>query len=107
APWQYLLPSKRKGSPAEPFQAFRLQLAIMLKDMRYMQLRFPSAPTAEVLATDARTCEGVDDQSIDLVLTSPPYANNYDYADATRLEMSFLGEIRQWGDLQAAVRDRL
>src|SRR5205085_2767798 len=40
-------------------------------------------------------------------VTSPPYANNYDYADATRLEMTFLGEIDSWGDLQQAVRERL
>ena len=39
-----------------------------------------------------------------LVITSPPYANNYDYADATRLEMAFMGEIRGWGDLQETVQ---
>ena len=42
-----------------------------------------------------------------LVITSPPYANNYDYADATRLEMAFMGEIRGWGDLQETVRRHL
>jgi hypothetical protein len=42
-----------------------------------------------------------------LVITSPPYANNYDYADATRLEMTFMGEIRGWGDLHKAVRQHL
>lgn len=41
------------------------------------------------------------------MITSPPYANNYDYADATRLEMSFLGEVYGWGDLQDAVRKHL
>jgi hypothetical protein len=40
-------------------------------------------------------------------VTSPPYPNNYDYADATRLEMSFLREITGWGDLQATVRHLL
>jgi len=40
-------------------------------------------------------------------MRSPPYANNYDYADATRLEMAFLGEIRGWGDLQQTVRRHL
>ena len=34
----------------------------------------------------------------------PPYANNYDYADATRLEMSFFGDIQGWGDLQETAR---
>lgn len=31
------------------------------------------------------------DQKANLVITSPPYPNNYDYADATRLEMMFWG----------------
>jgi hypothetical protein len=41
------------------------------------------------------------------VITSPPYPNNYDYADATRLEMSFFEEVRGWGDLQETVRKHL
>ena len=52
-------------------------------------------------------CDGVAEQWADLVVTSPPYANNYDYADATRLEMTFLGEINGWADLQGAVRKGL
>ena len=43
----------------------------------------------------------------DLVITSPPYANNYDYADATRLEMTFWGDINGWADLQDNVRKHL
>jgi hypothetical protein len=64
-------------------------------------------PTAQLLQSDARTCEGVPDNSVNLVVTSPPYANNYDYADATRLEMTFMREIDSWGDLQGAVRRHL
>jgi hypothetical protein len=41
------------------------------------------------------------------VVTSPPYPNNYDYADATRLEMCFFGEVEGWGDLQLKVRSAL
>ena len=42
-----------------------------------------------------------------LVITSPPYPNNYDYADATRLEMIFWGDIAGWSDLQPKVRKYL
>ena len=52
-----------------------------------------SSPRALVCREDARECEGVPDGWADLVVTSPPYANNYDYADATRLEMTFLRDI--------------
>jgi DNA modification methylase len=53
---------------------------------------------------DARACDGVPDSSVDLVITSPPYANNYDYADAMRLEMTFFGEVDGWADLHHKVR---
>lgn len=64
-------------------------------------------PGGRVLYSDARTCSDIADESISLVVTSPPYSNNYDYADATRLEMTFYGEIGGWGDLQKKVRRHL
>jgi hypothetical protein len=64
-------------------------------------------PRSTLIRGDARTCEGVPDDWADLVITSPPYPNNYDYADATRLEMSFMKEINGWGDLQQKIRSNL
>lgn len=105
APWQYLLPSKRKRNPAEPFAAFDAQTRSMARDM--VAFRAQAQPRALMLEADARTLDGVSSDSVDLVVTSPPYANNYDYADATRLEMAFFREIDGWGDLQRTVRDHL
>lgn len=44
-----------------------------------VETRLASAPPARVLEGDARRLEGVDDRSIDLVVTSPPYPGVYDY----------------------------
>ncbi len=66
-----------------------------------------SGPRSRLVLSDARTCEGVPTDFAELVVTSPPYPNNYDYADATRLEMSFMREVRGWGDLQESVRKYL
>jgi hypothetical protein len=63
-----------------------------------------SAMPIHLLQSDARTCEGIASNSVNLVVTSPPYPNNYDYADATRLEMSFMQEVTGWGDLHDKVR---
>ena len=65
------------------------------------------AEKGELLCGDARNFPQVQDRSVDLVITSPPYANNYDYADATRFEMSFWEEISSWGDLHESVRKYL
>jgi hypothetical protein len=105
APWQYILPSKTKKSPLEPLSAFRVMAEIIATDMKMVGQTAMSQST--LFQSDARTCKGVLDNFANLVITSPPYANNYDYADATRLEMCFMGEIKGWGDLQTVVRQHL
>ena len=106
AQWQYILPSKTKAKPANVFDAFEAQVSAMCADMTSAQLRSTKA-RSKIIASDARTLVGVGKNTVDLVITSPPYANNYDYADATRLEMTFWGEIDSWGDLHDAVRKYL
>ncbi|MEZ4831648.1 MAG: hypothetical protein R2873_06520 [Caldilineaceae bacterium] len=45
---------------------------------------------AQIIEGDARESASViAENSVDAVITSPPYANNYDYADALRFEMTF------------------
>jgi hypothetical protein len=106
AQWQYVLPNKTKARSIDPLKAFRSKIKLMATDMRLRQ-RSPLGPQSVLHFGDARECSGIEDRWADLVITSPPYANNYDYADATRLEMSFFGEIGGWGDLQEAVRKHL
>ncbi len=105
APWQYVLPGRRKTVPPPPEAAIRQTIKMMAADIRLMAER--AQPLARLELDDARTCKTIPDNWAELVITSPPYANNYDYADATRLEMAFLGEIRGWGDLQETVRRHL
>lgn len=62
---------------------------------------------AIVYQGDARNCDHIHSNSIELIITSPPYINNFDYADATRFEMTFWGEVQGWGDLQDNVRKYL
>lgn len=102
AQWQYVLPRKPKKNPEEPFPAFDAMAERMARDMRRLRNAVP-AP-ARLLRGDARACEGVPNGYATLVVSSPPYPNNYDYADATRLEMCFFGEIHGWGELQDAAR---
>ncbi|PKW14132.1 hypothetical protein [Saccharopolyspora spinosa] len=99
AQWQYVLPNKTKSRVAEPLTAFEARVEVFAQDMWAMRSR-RSAPEGKIVEADARTLDGVPDGWADLILTSPPYANNFDYADATRLEQSFLGEITGWGDLK-------
>jgi DNA modification methylase len=103
AQWQYILPNKQKSRINEPFDALEKQIAMMKADISQMQSLVRSSQVT-FLQEDARSLKSIPDKLIDLVITSPPYANNYDYADATRLEMTFWGEIDSWGDLHETVR---
>ncbi len=99
ASWQYVLPNKAKAKTIPPYEAFALQCEKMAADMRGRQER-GLTERGTILLSDARECAGIADATINLVVTSPPYTNNYDYADATRLEMSFFGDVQGWGDLK-------
>ena len=105
ASWQYLLPERHKTRTKQPFAAFEEMVNIIHSDMRSMHDL--AGPRAKFYVDDARSCVSIPSDSINLVVTSPPYANNYDYADATRLELTFLGEISGWGDLQSHIRRHL
>jgi hypothetical protein len=105
APWQYVLPGRRKTAPPPPEVSLHKAVQMIATDIRFMARR--GKPLAKLRMDDARKCATVPDGWATLVITSPPYANNYDYADATRLEMAFMGEIRGWGDLQQTVRRHL
>lgn len=106
APWQYILPNKTKKSALEPMLAFQLMAETIAADMKITNIA-GTYTQAKLIQSDARNCSSIPNRIANLVITSPPYANNYDYADATRLEMSFMGEIQGWGDLQSAVRQYL
>ena len=104
AQWQYIQPNKTKGKVIDTFHAYETKVYEMVQDMASMRKRFPQATTSQIFMEDARDMPSVPNKWADLVITSPPYANNYDYADATRLEMTFWGDINGWGDLQEKVR---
>ena len=106
APWQYVLPSKTKSKVLAPYEAFNLQVRRMSADMNFWQM-LDVRHDADIFLDDARLLTTIPDDSVGLVVTSPPYANNYDYGDATRLEMTFFGEVSGWGDLHEKARKRL
>jgi hypothetical protein len=106
AQWQYILPKKTKKKVIAPLLAFQQQIEIMKADLRWMQMR-ANESLAEILAGDARTLGANASHEVEAVITSPPYANNYDYADALRFEMTFWGDVSGWSDIHDAVRKHL
>lgn len=64
-------------------------------DVRFMQQLAPQASMPEVLCGDGRQpkAHGIVSNSVDIVLTSPPYPNNIDYSEVYKLELWLLGFV--------------
>jgi SAM-dependent methyltransferase len=65
-------------------------------DASLLQDLIPNALTPRVLIGDGRMPSklGVEPETFDLVLTSPPYPNNIDYSEVYKLELWLLGFIK-------------
>ena len=107
AQWQYIQPKKSKSNVLDPFEAYGRKVTEIFGDIRRVENVFGKNSCSEVIDEDAREIRGIPDGWGDLVITSPPYANNYDYADAMRLEMLFWNDISNWKDLQDKVSVKL
>lgn len=111
--WPYIAPKKAKNGAAlkreiDVLRLFREQLHLMSGDLQVMRRGSCPPGAATLIAGDARKPHSeIADESVDLAFTSPPYLNNYDYADRTRLETYFWGEARTWGDITRNVRSQL
>lgn len=105
AQWQYILPNKKKSKVSDPFDALLTKTEQIVADIEYAKQEYSSL--ARNFQLDARLSSPIPNESIDFVITSPPYPNNYDYADATRLEMTFWDEIEGWSNLHEKVRKHI
>jgi len=82
---------KRPVPPLRPF--FRRAARLMIDDVRKTCLR--SGP-AVILLGDARRLEAIDDESVDKIITSPPYLNKIEYTRVYEVELElFFGKKRQ------------
>ena len=110
AGWPYIAPSKhaKRTVRREAVTEFQKRCDLMIHDV--LEVNVAKLPSTEhmLINGDARCLEEyADPNSVDMILTSPPYLNNYDYADRTRLETYFWGLYDSWGDITRQVRDNL
>ncbi len=110
AGWPYIAPSKyaRRKSSHDPFEKFAETINSMVADLIFVEsLRIPPSQH-DIHLGDAKDAHRFGEpDSVDIIITSPPYLNNYDYADRTRLETYFLGKYDSWADISREVRSRL
>lgn len=111
--WPYIAPNKKKVSSVDKdvLTEFLILAKQMLGDIQAIKVWSNGkhqGSTHLLVNGDSRdTTNSIDDQSVDHVFTSPPYLNNFDYADRTRLELYFWGEAKTWGEISEKIRTQL
>jgi hypothetical protein len=79
-------------------------IAAMVEDLRAIRGQDPR-PTAVYGADSRQASKVLQENSVDAVITSPPYPNEKDYTRTTRLESVLLGFISDKHDLRALKQD--
>lgn len=75
-------------------------LGIIIKDIKSIQMQQSKVPSHKLIKESALSAlPKIEDDTIDGVITSPPYCNRYDYTRTYALELAYLGvdekKIRQ------------
>jgi len=106
--WPYIAPNKNTGDkPAKnAVSIFSKTVRKMCQDLLEYEKPQERAVIHNVLG-DSRQRQQLEDHQVDLALTSPPYLNNYDYADRTRLETYFWEITKSWSDITEQFRTKL
>ena len=105
--WPYIAPRKNQEKTLKgAFNVFQNTIRQMYSDLRDVAKYDTRSEIRNVLG-DSRTKQDLANNQVKLALTSPPYLNNYDYADRTRLETYFWGITQTWQDITKNFRDKL
>lgn len=106
--WPYQRPGQSRQPVTKDARARFLKRAeVMAEDISEQ----PLSGIGRVRLGDSRSAkpwrELLDGDKADACITSPPYLNNFDYADATRLEVYFLGRATSWYELCERIRAKM
>jgi DNA modification methylase len=101
----YKAPTSRKTA-LSPVAAFRETVQMVRADLKYTRGWEYRAP-ARIHPSSAEDMHAVADGSVSLIVTSPPYLNNFDFAEMTRMYLYFWEMAASWGEITEGVRSKL
>jgi len=101
--WPYQLP----GKPRQPRLANPRNRLLQLSRRMAEDLETSNSTEAWVTCGDSRKAAAwatARRREPTAMISSPPYLNNFDYADATRLELYFSKRVNSWAEMCDTVR---
>lgn len=101
----YKAPTSYKRAAA-PLDAVRDVICEVWGDAQLVQ-ESGTLPSAVIHQCSSEDMGLVGSGSVDVAVTSPPYLNNFDFAEMTRMHLYFWGICGSWREITEAVRSQL
>ena len=99
----YKAPTSTKNA-LTPIDASKKVFATLKNDEQEARL---SGGLVQILPSSSETMEELTSNTVDVVITSPPYLNNFDFAEMTRMYLYFWGIASSWNEITTRVRAKL
>ena len=96
--------SRKKGMDLE--SAIDKCTSIIHSDLKKSQFIF-SDNLSQLYLKSSEDMSELLDESIDMCVTSPPYLNNFDYAEMTRMYLYFWQIAKNWKEITEKIRNKL
>lgn len=97
---------KNTHIPQEPFKLFSKILEDIKTDL-IITNKIPNNEKTDIFLHDSRVQNNnINNKSIDLVFTSPPYLNNLDYGEALKVYTYFWKITKDWQEITEKIRKK-
>lgn len=101
----YISRSKTLSNSLSAFDTFKNTVFKMIEDLKTV---IDKPVTTKIFLHDSRqTNEGIEDNSCTICITSPPYLNNLDYGEVSKVCSHFFGFTNDWNEITEKVRKNL
>lgn len=95
--------AKKAESPVDAIRTVVEQVRRDAAEARQME----ASPAAVLHQGSSEDMSPVETGSVDVAVTSPPYLNNFDFAEMTRMHLYFWGICGSWREITDGVRAKL
>lgn len=101
----YISRTKKLANEGHPWEKFQATVFQMLEDIRPLK---ELDNTSEIYLHDSRyENKKIASKSCNVCITSPPYLNNLDYGEVSKVHTHFFDITNNWNDITSKVRKNL
>lgn len=101
----YISRTKKLSNEGQPWEKFQTTISQMLLDVK--PLKNISRSSVIYLQDSRQVNKKIEESSCSVCITSPPYLNNLDYGEVSKVHTHFFDITNTWNDITTKVRQHL